>query len=398
MVLFLAGLILLGLASFGGVLHWTFLVMALCSAGASAILFTAAALKGRIDLRCVPFVAASLACAAFGSVRLAVVLIPAAWAVVSFKRNEAVLKLFRILIFFGVAEAALGLVQTLSAPRWILGYHNAIGSPTSGTLINRNHYAGLLELLVPLAFGIAFMEREKGQPAKAFLAAMTAILMSAALVSSLSRMGTIALLISITFTAFLARRRLTGTSTALSLTFFFASLLGFVLWIGIDTIMARFEQLTDTEAVMAQARTIVYKDTLLLIQDHPFGVGMEHYQDQFRRYQTWHPELLFDHAHNEYLETTAELGIPIALMTWICILFLFIRGVRGFFRVRSFEAAGLLLGCIGGLTALLVHSFVDFNLQIPVNGMIFFTLLGTCTALARVPREKPVMLRGYRNS
>src|SRR5215471_2503587 len=59
------------------------------------------------------------------------------------------LKFLKVLAVFGLAEAILGLVQHFIAPGWIFGYLNTTFRVT-GTLINRNHYAGLLEMFVPV--------------------------------------------------------------------------------------------------------------------------------------------------------------------------------------------------------------------------------------------------------
>jgi hypothetical protein len=48
------------------------------------------------------------------------------------------------------------------------------------------------------------------------------------------------------------------------------------------------------------------------------------------------------------------------------------------------------LACILGVSGILVHSAVDFNLQIPANAALFFVL---CTAAAAEPFVKPARKR-----
>ncbi len=50
---------------------------------------------------------------------------------------------------------------------------------------------------------------------------------------------------------------------------------------------------------------------------------------------------------------------------------------HGVFRNRR----GILLACTGAIFSILVHSFTDFNLQIPSNAMLFFTFVGISLAL-----------------
>jgi hypothetical protein len=48
------------------------------------------------------------------------------------------------------------------------------------------------------------------------------------------------------------------------------------------------------------------------------------------------------------------------------------------------------LACLLGLSGILVHSAVDFNLQIPANAALFYVL---CTVAASEPFAKPARKR-----
>jgi O-antigen ligase len=113
-----------------------------------------------------------------------------------------------------------------------------------------------------------------------------------------------------------------------------------------------------------------------MIAAHPLGIGLEHYRDVFRQYQTWRPDLLLDHAHNDYLETTAEWGVLPAIMFWILIFVILGRAFRSFLRTQSVERTTILLASMGAIFSILLHSLTDFNLQIPSNAMLFFMFVG----------------------
>ena len=49
-------------------------------------------------------------------------------------------------------------------------------------------------------------------------------------------------------------------------------------------------------------------------------------------------------------------------------------------EASSIGSSALAVACAGSMTAILVHSLVDFNLRIPANGMVFFWVLGICAA------------------
>src|SRR5262249_44565015 len=76
------------------------------------------------------------------------------WAWYSSTRNneQGVVRFLKVLLVIGLFEALLGLAQFFVRPGWIFGYVNAV-SRSSGTLINRNHFAGLMEMFIPTALG-----------------------------------------------------------------------------------------------------------------------------------------------------------------------------------------------------------------------------------------------------
>src|SRR5262245_46870873 len=69
------------------------------------------------------------------------------WAAVRTSNDNRTIRFFHILLLIGLVEALLGLVQFFISPGWIFGYTNPFFRST-GTLINRNHFAGLLEMLI----------------------------------------------------------------------------------------------------------------------------------------------------------------------------------------------------------------------------------------------------------
>ena len=142
------------------------------------------------------------------------------------------------------------------------------------------------------------------------------------------------------------------------------------------------------------ARLGVYQDTLALVADHPVvGVGPGMYVWRFRPYQTVDGDRLYDHAHNDYLETAAEWGIVAAVAVWGFVFWRFLQANRVFLTSRSTGRQGLALGCAAGIFSVLVHSLVDFSLQLPAILMIFCTVVGLAWSLDLVdsrPRIVPV--------
>jgi O-antigen ligase len=286
-----------------------------------------------------------------------------------------VFQYFRILVGIGFFEAGLGLVQYLVAPGWILGYHN-VGSLVSGTLINRNHFAGLMEMLIPCCIGLGFVAiRGYGNAPQAYVFVLLGAFMAVGLAFSLSRMGIFSFVSSLIFLSVVLALRKSERRFAAALGLGLVGLLlAGVCWIGADVILEQYSKPLDSD--LQEGRGGVYRDTMKMIWHLPLGVGMGRYQDAFRRFQTTHLEVLYDHAHNDYLETAAEWGLPIAVPVWIAIFLIFVSIVRALFNTESIEAQGILLTCATAIFSILLHSLIDFNLQIPSNAMLFFSYLG----------------------
>jgi len=206
--------------------------------------------------------------------------------------------------------------------------------------------------------------------------------MGLALVLSASRMGIASLFLTVLFLGILVQVRKSQRRVAVGFT---ATIVGLVitgaLFVGVDAVVQRYSFLLAEDGILREGRILVYRDTLRMIGAHPMGLGTGSFQDRFREYQTFRPDLLFDHAHNDYLETIVEWGVPIAIVFWLLIIFAWVRALRLFILVRSPEQCGILLACIGAISAILIHSLTDFNLQIPANGMLFFTFVGIALSI-----------------
>ncbi len=307
-----------------------------------------------------------------------------AWQESDWKRRR---RFLHFLLVMGIGEALLGLVQYFVMPGWIFGYINA-GSASSGTLINRNHFAGLLEMLVPISFGLAYVAARRHRDiSRSYLYVLAGAFMALALVFSSSRFGIVALFATLGFMVIVTRMHASQKRVAIAIGF---GLVGLVvtgaLWIGVGAILDRYGELFEVDAAVREGRMLVYRDTLRMIVDDPWGVGVGQYRDAFRQYQTFRPDLLFDHAHNDYLETAAEWGAMQALVFWVLVLGLLIQSVRRFLNTDSPERRGVLLAASGAIFSIMLHSLADFNLQIPSNAILFCISVGVAAA-ATFPRQ-----------
>jgi O-antigen ligase len=128
------------------------------------------------------------------------------------------------------------------------------------------------------------------------------------------------------------------------------------------------------------ARRGAYEATFELWQRFPWtGTGMASFRFAFPLAQPASIPAGWWHAHNDWLEALATLGLPGALVLLAGLLAL----VHRLFVVlggdsRSEDRAAALAG-YGALVAAGVHSALDFGLTLPANAFVLAVLLGAAT-------------------
>src|SRR5262249_52375092 len=151
-----------------------------------------------------------------------------------------------------VIEALLGLFQYLAAPGWIFGYVNSFNS-SSGTLINRNHFAGLLEMIVPVSLGLAYIDMRGYEIARPYVFLLGGAVMGLAVFFSLSRMGIVSLLVTLILLSIMVMFTGSPMKRAMGLGAAFAGILtAGVLWIGIHGILERYGYLLTEDGVLLE--------------------------------------------------------------------------------------------------------------------------------------------------
>jgi O-antigen ligase len=281
------------------------------------------------------------------------------------------------LILFAAGEAIIGLAQVAGQPDAV----------ATGTYLVRNHYAGFLEMILPFAALYPFSvltNREPGREVAPALLVCTGLglsaLITAAILSSLSRMGFVASLLSMMFITIAAvapgrsRRRISlifgGTALIALLAFFLVPSVGLI---------ARFGE-TDK---ISEDRPPVWNETLGLIASYPvFGCGLGGYESAFLKFKKSNPALNQDYAHNDYLQYLAELGIAGFLIAAIPLSIILFRLSRACRQNRP-QQRWLSLACAGAAIAIGIHSFVDFNLYVPANMFTLAWILGVAAHLGR---------------
>jgi O-antigen ligase len=321
------------------------------------------------------------------------------------------------LIGIGLFESVYGSAEYLTGREKIFTYtkQNYRGMAT-GTYINHNHYAGLLELTLPFLVGSVFyyfqmwqqnrgkhLSRGRQQASAGFEAVVylfLVIVMLVGLVFSRSRGGILAALFSLVFITMLGQLRARRKTWLIGLFGFLVVAAGYGLWIGLGPVLSRFEQLAmGTQEFDIATRLSFSKDALPMVRDYPWtGMGLGTFAIGFRHYQTGWVNYFVDHVHNDYLEFAAETGVIGAALLFLPILYLLIRMIITFLRDARRYRPSILLGCIGSVLAILIHSAMDFNLQIPANALVLAVVLGIAYKAACVERAAEKLERPSREA
>jgi O-antigen ligase len=290
-----------------------------------------------------------------------------------------------VLVFAG-SLGLFAILQDASGAHRLYGVQSPSGG-FFGPYVNRDHYAGLMEMLVPVA--VLCIAGRRGNFSLEALAwrVSAAMLALASLFLSGSRGGLLALSAEIAIVAIALRpvgartkqRRRLAMAAAIALlggvmVFAFvdpgwaAKKLGSVAYAG------------NTTQEWAASRKKMARDALSMWRAHPLlGVGLGDFETAYPRYQSFASDDWIDHAHNDYVEALAETGLVGSLFI-LSALALFLRlAFRDWGHALRSEAGWTRLGAALGCSGMLLHSFLDYNLHIPANAAWFAVLAGIAT-------------------
>jgi O-antigen ligase len=261
-----------------------------------------------------------------------------------------------------------------------------------GPFVNKNHFAGYVELAALLALGLASglaSEARRGRDwlswiesrrARAVVLAFgSALVLVLAVAVSQSRGGVVSLAAGLA--AFLAlrlwpRRERRSPARLVLGAVATTALLAVALWSVLpEDSRGRIQSLAGVASEESGSfRLSVWRDSLRLIQSSPWlGSGLGAFEDAFRRFKTSAGHLAVQHAESDHVELLAEsgalgFGFAATAIGMVC--------ARALAALRGREALqrALVTSALAGTGTLTVHSAIDFNLHIPSNAMIAGTL------------------------
>jgi len=315
-------------------------------------------------------------------------------------RRELLKKTVATVILFSSGIAFLAILQYLFYNRKIFWLRDlpVAGFPF-GPFVNRNHYAGFMEMVFPVALCVflALKPRVEYESLREklsellgrrrannyLLTGLASILIATSVFLSLSRGGILSLCVSMIFLGGLLIMNGINRRRGIVVIAIFVVIVFSVGWIGWGPVLERFEKTRDIHGEIKDARQTFWKDSMTIIKDYPVtGAGFGTFADLYPKYRTLQAEYLIDHAHNDYLEILIDGGVIAFLLTAWFFLTLLYRSYSRFLTRRESYSRYLFIGSITGMAAILIHSFTDFNLHIGSNGLYFFFLAGLTVSAA----------------
>jgi O-antigen ligase len=292
----------------------------------------------------------------------------------------------RLLGWIGFGCALLSLAQHATAPTTVF-WKWRVDDPRAlpfGPFVDRNQLATWLVLTIAVVTGYlamrvrAHMDERVRDGWHAGLVALSdggslamAGCLSAMLVTlatTLSRSGLLALVAAAVIGVSIAsgsrsRGLKVGTIAALAL-FLLAA------WLNVQGLADRVVATLTSADPRNVGRLVIWRDTMRIVHDFPwFGTGAGTFEDAMFVYQRTAREVLFNHAHNEYLQLLTEGGVPLVLVI--------VGAVGTLARTARVRLAGdegsqrfVRIGACAALAGIALQSVWETGLRAPANLML----------------------------
>jgi hypothetical protein len=343
-----------------------------------------------------------------------------------FRTPKEMITLLILVACNGLALSLLGIFQKLSDDNRIFWMYEFAHGPFS-TFVNRNNAAGYLLMTLSCCVGLLpivlpvrvttgplpLISREMPywrqlsqyfffclaelNATKITLLLGTAII-SSAIIASVSRGGSAALLAGLVFTFFtygLARRPQNLSIIMLPL---ISMILALSAWVGFsDQLLNRWQKTDLVQLSQMDTRIQHWKDTWPVTREMGlFGAGLGSYPHIHRLYSETSENTIFEYAENNYFQALVEAGWPGLILFLAAWLLAFRYALLLIIRGQSDSTIGIGTMGIFLLSSQATASLFDFGLYIPANMTLMAALVGLLGYHAQsfsAKLKKPNLLR-----
>lgn len=284
--------------------------------------------------------------------------------------------------------AVFAIAQYFASPGLLYGYLSESDS-VFGPYVNRGNYAGLMEMLIPVAIALAISLRWKhpATPSLLFLASIATV----SVFLSGSRAGLVSLAVEFAIIAVvLISSRSNQRQMVLAGIAAMCLAVALFYWLDPGDAWGRWQQMASRPELALGNRQTIARDSWRMTRDHlAHGVGLGAFETAYTPYQTVATDLTIDYAHNDYLQFLAETGVWGIILLPVSLTLFFVLAFRHLSRRLHEQSGWLQFGAAVGVCGLLVHTFSEFNLHIPANAAWFsFLAAFACLPISQMHRDR----------
>lgn len=321
--------------------------------------------------------------------------------------NERKIRLLlTVMLAAGAMQALYGAFEILFDTEFSLVFQLPVSEVANGSFVYKNHFANFVMLCAAAGIGLivaSLQHNQTASPRDLMRSMMSTLLGSKALiriclaimviglVMSRSRMGNTAFFASMTIIGLLAlvliQQRSRGL-TILIVSMLVIDLFIVSAWFGLDKVQQRLAE----TSLAQEGRDEVVMDSLPMLNDFAlFGSGGGSFYSVFPMYKQSEVYAFYDHAHNDYLQTAIEFGVPALLLLAAIVMICFYKALRAMRERKHSILKGTAFACNMAILGMLIHMTVDFPIQAPANACYFvvFLALSLIVSDIKIHRHKP---------
>ncbi len=334
-------------------------------------------------------------------------------------RADRIVFLLGALVTVGFFVAVQGLVQYLTWNGKVLWFRKVPPSYPFGPFVNHDHFAGYVEMIIPVAISLALFladnrlhasgqwalpskqtsmgslisrdPNEGGRLGKTVMSFFAAVILVVTLFFSQSLGGIISTAISgLVFFLLIGRRLVTRRLAWAVGAAIPPVVLALVLWIGPDEVKSQFgASSAAAKETSFGLRVMIWNSLLHNLRPYFWtGAGLGTFELSFAPFTPPGSGAHWDRAHNDYLQLLWEAGL-IGFLLVLGALLVFVRRYWWpALRSRGHPLDLFRVALAVSLLSIGLHSLVDFNLQIGANAFLCSLLAGALVALHHCVEEE----------
>jgi len=310
----------------------------------------------------------------------------------------------------GLLNSAIGFIKSIPLDLFfsdpLSAFENA--NRVYGTYGNPSHFAGLLEVSIPITLGLIIATSQQSSLGdfqqkisdsfhkfihKTLWLYLALVIMILAMLFSGSRGGNFSLILAL-LTSGILLIFIRGFKPRENIILLMVILAMMTIFAVIGTTKLSTIYLRDGTSENLTLRGEYIKASIKIFREYPvLGVGSGNWQYAFPMYVNVNSRASqinrnVAHAHNDYLELLNEQGIIGFALNAVAVSWIIFLGIQGIRQKHDPLIRGVLYGALTAIFSLLIHALIDFNFHIPANMSYFFIMMALVIVASSLPDKK----------